>query len=140
MDGIFATKPLPELKCLAGSFLQPTRMPSPNRGSARRSTPSSVTAISPSSRQGLYDPSQERVGCGVVFRPGLMVRKSHCLVRDRLPPLVNWGHRGKTECTTAKWSQRRKKSRNGASHIARIGCARNEHEPKCDVKTSSRRI
>ena len=53
-----------------------------------------TTGIPP--KQGLYDPRNERDGCGVGFLVDIKGRKSHRIVRDGIRALINLDHRGAT--------------------------------------------
>ena len=51
-----------------------------------------------SSRQGLYDPSDERDACGVGFVVDIKGRKSNAIVRKAMEVLINLEHRGACGC------------------------------------------
>src|SRR5262249_22962396 len=51
-------------------------------------------AMASPTRQGLYDPANERDACGVGFVVNIKGRKSHDLIRRGLQILVNLDHRG----------------------------------------------
>src|SRR5499426_4366522 len=52
----------------------------------------------PPSRQGLYDPSDERDACGVGFVVDIKGRKSNAIVRKAMEVLINLEHRGACGC------------------------------------------
>ena len=60
------------------------------------------------SRQGLYDPTNERDACGVGFVAHIKNQKSHAIVEQGLQILKNLEHRGATgaePATCVAWSQ-----------------------------------
>ena len=52
----------------------------------------------PPSRQGLYDPRDERDACGVGFVVDIKGRKSNAIVRKAMEVLINLEHRGACGC------------------------------------------
>jgi glutamate synthase domain-containing protein 1 len=52
----------------------------------------------PPSRQGLYDPNDERDACGVGFVVDIKGRKSNAIVRKAMEVLINLEHRGACGC------------------------------------------
>src|SRR5215468_3228340 len=50
------------------------------------------------SRQGLYDPNDERDACGVGFVVDIKGRKSNAIVRKAMEVLINLEHRGACGC------------------------------------------
>src|SRR5438477_2064083 len=66
------------------------------RGVERRTPPATVPGQPPA--QGLYDPRDEHVACGVGFVVNIKGKKSHTIVRQALTVLINLLHRGACGC------------------------------------------